>query len=272
MTTTPTAPAKPAKLPREEDPRNPVTRLRALLDEGTMELITPDDDSGMLAAVGSVDGTRTVAFCSDATVMGGAMGDVGCRVVVDAYHRAMTEGVPDHRPLALRRCPAGRGRALAPRGRPHLPRHDPGVGPDPPDLGRARPGRRRRGVRPGADRRRDPRPRGPDLRHRARRRPVGDRRGRRHAAARRPRAARPPFRRGPHPHRVRAGGARPRAYGRVAARLAGQPRRARRRGPRPRRAAAGVEEARLRRPPARRVGARRGHRRRSSMPAGPPTS
>jgi acetyl-CoA/propionyl-CoA carboxylase carboxyl transferase subunit len=26
--------------------------------------------------------------------MGGAMGDVGCRVVVDAYHRAMTDGVP----------------------------------------------------------------------------------------------------------------------------------------------------------------------------------
>ena len=59
-----------------------------------MELITPDDDSGMLAAVGNVDGTRMVAFCSDATVMGGAMGDVGCRVVVDAYHRAMTDGVP----------------------------------------------------------------------------------------------------------------------------------------------------------------------------------
>ena len=48
----------------------------------------------MLAAVGEVDGTRAVAFCSDATVMGGAMGDLGCRVVVDAYHRAITDGVP----------------------------------------------------------------------------------------------------------------------------------------------------------------------------------
>ncbi len=86
--------AKPAKLPREEDPRNPVHRLRALLDDGTMKLITPDDDSGMLAAVGSVNGAHVVAFCSDATVMGGAMGDRGCRVVVDAYHRAMTDGVP----------------------------------------------------------------------------------------------------------------------------------------------------------------------------------
>ena len=88
------APARPVGLPRDEDPRNPVHRLRALLDEGTLELITPEDDSGMLAAVGTVDGTRVVAFCSDATVMGGAMGDVGCRVVVDAYHRAMTDSTP----------------------------------------------------------------------------------------------------------------------------------------------------------------------------------
>ncbi len=97
MTITAPAPAtarKQQKLPRDQDPRNPLTRLKALFDEGTVELISPDDDSGMLAAVGEVDGTRAVAFCSDATVMGGAMGDLGCRVVVDAYHRAMTDGSP----------------------------------------------------------------------------------------------------------------------------------------------------------------------------------
>ena len=82
------------KPPRTEDPRYPVLRLTALMDEGTLELITPEDDSGMMAAVGRVDGRRVVAFCSDATVMGGAMGDVGCRVVVDAYHRAMIDQVP----------------------------------------------------------------------------------------------------------------------------------------------------------------------------------
>ena len=54
--------AAPARLPRSEDPRNPLHRLTALLDEGTLELITPDDDSGMLAAVGRVDGTSVVAF------------------------------------------------------------------------------------------------------------------------------------------------------------------------------------------------------------------
>jgi acetyl-CoA/propionyl-CoA carboxylase carboxyl transferase subunit len=93
--TTDTRPkAKPAKLPREQDPRNPNKRLAALFDEGTLELITPDDDSGMLAAVGRVEGVHTVAFCSDATVMGGAMGDEGCRVVVRAYERAVADGAP----------------------------------------------------------------------------------------------------------------------------------------------------------------------------------
>ena len=90
----PAAPAKKEKLPRELDPRNPNHRLAALLDEGSVELITPDDDSGMLAAVGTINGSRVVAFCSDATVMGGAMGVQGCDVVVQAYERAMRDRVP----------------------------------------------------------------------------------------------------------------------------------------------------------------------------------
>ncbi len=97
-TTVPVAPAPPrpakVKVPREEDPRNPHKRLAALLDPGSVELITADDDSGMLAAVGTVNGCRVVAFCSDATVMGGAMGVQGCDVVVRAYERAMHDRVP----------------------------------------------------------------------------------------------------------------------------------------------------------------------------------
>ena len=88
------APAKPAKLPRELDPRNPVTRLTNLLDPGSLDLITPDDLSGMIAARGRIAGAKVVAFCSDATVMGGAMGDVGCDVVVKAYEVARAEQVP----------------------------------------------------------------------------------------------------------------------------------------------------------------------------------
>ncbi len=91
---TATASAKPVKLPRDQDPRNPVTRLRSFFDRDSMELITPDDTSGMVAAVGTVEGTHTVAFCSDATVMGGAMGDAGCKVVVAAYERAVADRAP----------------------------------------------------------------------------------------------------------------------------------------------------------------------------------
>jgi acetyl-CoA/propionyl-CoA carboxylase carboxyl transferase subunit len=94
-TATPTpAPAKPVKLPRQDDPRNPKTRLAAFFDVGSLELISPDDDSGMLAGVGTVDGVHTVAFCSDATIMGGAMGNDGCKVVVQAYQRAVGDGAP----------------------------------------------------------------------------------------------------------------------------------------------------------------------------------
>jgi acetyl-CoA/propionyl-CoA carboxylase carboxyl transferase subunit len=93
-TDAPKAPAKPPKLPREQDPRNPNFRLAALFDDGTFEAITEDDGSGMLAAVGKVNGTHMVAFCSDPTVMGGAMGEVGCKAVVHAYERAMADRAP----------------------------------------------------------------------------------------------------------------------------------------------------------------------------------
>ncbi len=88
------APPAPRKPPREDDPRNPVHRLPALLDEGSLEFLGPDDLSGMRAATGTIDGRPVVAFCSDVTVMGGAMGEVGCRVVVEAYQRAVADGVP----------------------------------------------------------------------------------------------------------------------------------------------------------------------------------
>jgi acetyl-CoA/propionyl-CoA carboxylase carboxyl transferase subunit len=48
----------------------------------------------MLAGTGMIDGSPAVAFCSDATVMGGAMGMDGCKVVVRAYERALADQVP----------------------------------------------------------------------------------------------------------------------------------------------------------------------------------
>ena len=52
------------KPPRTEDPRHPLHRLTALLDEGTLRLISPEDDCGMLAAVILHSGwLGLVAFC-----------------------------------------------------------------------------------------------------------------------------------------------------------------------------------------------------------------
>ena len=47
-----------------------------------------------MAGHGLVDGTHAVAFASDATVMGGAMGSEGCKVIIAAYARALADEVP----------------------------------------------------------------------------------------------------------------------------------------------------------------------------------
>jgi acetyl-CoA/propionyl-CoA carboxylase carboxyl transferase subunit len=76
------------------DHRDPETRLRALFDSGTLRLLAPMDDSGVLLARGEVDGTPAIAFATDATRMGGAMGIEGCQHVVDAIDAAVRERVP----------------------------------------------------------------------------------------------------------------------------------------------------------------------------------
>jgi acetyl-CoA/propionyl-CoA carboxylase carboxyl transferase subunit len=78
----------------EIDPRDPELRLSKLLDAGSMVLLHERDKSGVLAARGTVDGAPVTAFCTDATVMGGAMGAVGCRYIVDAIDTALRERVP----------------------------------------------------------------------------------------------------------------------------------------------------------------------------------
>jgi len=77
-------------------PRDPIARLAALFDEGTMALLTavPHDGAGAVAAAGLVDGSGAVAFASDPRVQGGAMGVEGCAVIVSAYDEAIARGVP----------------------------------------------------------------------------------------------------------------------------------------------------------------------------------
>jgi acetyl-CoA/propionyl-CoA carboxylase carboxyl transferase subunit len=86
------APAAP--LLAAPDPRDPEDRMSRFFDPGSMELLASRDTSGVLAARGRVAGSPAIAFCTDATVMGGAMGIDGCRHIVDAIDTALRERVP----------------------------------------------------------------------------------------------------------------------------------------------------------------------------------
>jgi acetyl-CoA/propionyl-CoA carboxylase carboxyl transferase subunit len=76
------------------DPRDPLLRLSRFFDDGSVELLHERDRSGVLAAAGTVNGVRTIAFCTDGTVMGGAMGLEGCTHIVTAYDTAIEEQSP----------------------------------------------------------------------------------------------------------------------------------------------------------------------------------
>jgi len=76
------------------DPRDPEHRLRSLFDDGTLRLISPQGSSGVLCARGEVDGTPAIAYATDGTKMGGAMGIEGCRHIVNAIDTAVRERVP----------------------------------------------------------------------------------------------------------------------------------------------------------------------------------
>jgi len=76
------------------DPRSPRVRLEAFFDPGTFEAITPEDDRGVLVGVGRVQGAEVVAFATDPTVQGGAMGSDGCRAIITAYDRAFADSCP----------------------------------------------------------------------------------------------------------------------------------------------------------------------------------
>jgi acetyl-CoA/propionyl-CoA carboxylase carboxyl transferase subunit len=78
----------------ELDYRDPEARLRALFDRGSLRSVSGRDDSGVMSARGQIDGTPVIAFASDGTRMGGALGAVGCAHIVEAIDLAVRERVP----------------------------------------------------------------------------------------------------------------------------------------------------------------------------------
>jgi acetyl-CoA/propionyl-CoA carboxylase carboxyl transferase subunit len=84
----------PEAIDESLDPRDPLLRLSRFFDNGSIELMHERDRSGVLAASGTVNGLRTIAFATDGTVMGGAMGLEGCTHIVNAYDTAIEEQSP----------------------------------------------------------------------------------------------------------------------------------------------------------------------------------
>lgn len=76
------------------DDRDPEVRLRQLFDAGSLRLAMTRDTSGVLWARGEIDGTPVIAYATDPTKMGGAMGTEGCQHIVDAIEAAVRERVP----------------------------------------------------------------------------------------------------------------------------------------------------------------------------------
>ncbi|SDQ73751.1 acyl-CoA carboxylase subunit beta [Actinopolyspora saharensis] len=76
------------------DPRDPELRLSQLLDADSSVPLYERDSSGVLAVRGRINGSPVIAYCTDGTVKGGAMGSAGCSRIVGAIDTALEEGCP----------------------------------------------------------------------------------------------------------------------------------------------------------------------------------
>lgn len=90
MLTTADLPAPDA----ERDLRDPRLRLQQLFDENNCELLNAAHDSEVRTGVGRINGSRVVAYCTDGTRMGGALGALGSRHIVAAIEVAVRERCP----------------------------------------------------------------------------------------------------------------------------------------------------------------------------------
>src|SRR5581483_4168673 len=77
-------------LDTQVDARAPVTRLSLLFDAGSAVMLNEADDSSVRTARGTIDGRDAVAYCTDPSLKGGAIGGVGCRHIAAAIDLATT--------------------------------------------------------------------------------------------------------------------------------------------------------------------------------------
>jgi acetyl-CoA/propionyl-CoA carboxylase carboxyl transferase subunit len=78
----------------DRDPRDPLLRLEQLFDENDCELLDFADEIEVRTATGRINGVRAIAYCTDATKMGGALGVAGALRIVEAIEVAVRERCP----------------------------------------------------------------------------------------------------------------------------------------------------------------------------------
>jgi acetyl-CoA/propionyl-CoA carboxylase carboxyl transferase subunit len=89
--TTATFPSLPAVA---GDPREPLVRLACLLDAGSLAELHDRDEIAVTAVSGRINGEPVIAFCTDATKRGGALGLVEGTRVADATDLAANDECP----------------------------------------------------------------------------------------------------------------------------------------------------------------------------------
>lgn len=78
----------------ELDIRDPMLRIGQLFDNNDYNLLSSADNAEVRTAIGQVNGARVIAYCTDGTRMGGALGSSGSRRIVEAIEVAVRERCP----------------------------------------------------------------------------------------------------------------------------------------------------------------------------------
>jgi acetyl-CoA/propionyl-CoA carboxylase carboxyl transferase subunit len=76
------------------DSRDPLLRLAQLFDGNDCDPLDLGDDAEVRTAAGRINGTRVIAYCTDATKMGGALGTAGTQRIIEAIEIAVRERRP----------------------------------------------------------------------------------------------------------------------------------------------------------------------------------
>jgi acetyl-CoA/propionyl-CoA carboxylase carboxyl transferase subunit len=78
----------------ERDVRDPAGRLAQLFDGNDYDPLHPAVDNEVQTAAGRINGARVIAYCTDATKMGGALGMAGTARIIQAIEVAVRDRCP----------------------------------------------------------------------------------------------------------------------------------------------------------------------------------